>query len=242
MQKELSLLKWYAGVLTIFFVIAGILAFKRGGIQHFEEISAERINIVERNGALRMVISNKSRSPEVLAYGKGLTPPIPGGTRPGLIFFNDEGTENGGLVFMGGKDSTGKYSATGHLSFDQYNQNQVLYLQYADSNGEQSTGLHIDDWHTSPPFWEWRADYKKAQSLPPSSKKDALLKKLMEPKPGQKAYAQRVFVGKDDEKTAMIILADRMGIPRLKLLVDSNGVAKLNFLDKTGKVTYSLPK
>ncbi|MFC4212108.1 hypothetical protein ACFOWA_12985 [Pedobacter lithocola] len=242
MQKELSLLKWYAGILTIFFIATGLFAFKQSGMRHFEEISAERINIVEKNGALRMVISNKNRSPEVLAYGKGFTPPIPGGTRPGLIFFNDEGTENGGLVFMGGKDSTGKYSATGHLSFDQYNQNQVLYLQYADSNGEQSTGLHIDDWQTSPPFWQWRAAYKKAQTLPDGSEKEALLKKLIEPKKGQKAYAQRVFVGKDEEKTAMVILADRMGKPRLKLLVDSNGVAKLNFLDQNGKVTYSLPK
>ena len=40
----------------------------------------------------------------------------------------------------------------------------------------------------------------------------------------------------------MVTLADRMGQPRLQLLVDSNGVAKLNFLDKDGKVTYSLPK
>ena len=242
MQKDLSLLKWYAGILTVFMIVAGLFAFTQSRIPHFDEISAERINVVEKNGALRMVISNKSRSPEVLAYGKGLTPPIPGGVRPGLIFFNDEGTENGGLVFMGGKDSTGRYSATGHLSFDQYNQNQVLYLQYADDNGEQSTGLHIDDWQTSPTFWKWRAGYKKAQALPAGAQKDALLKKLMEPQPGQKAYAQRVFVGKDDEKTAMVILADRTGQPRLKLMVDSNGVAKLNFLDKDGKVTYSLPK
>ena len=130
--------------------------------------------------------SGKNRG---LAYGKGLTPPIPGGTRPGLIFFNDEGTENGGLVFMGHKDATGKYSATGHLSFDQYNQNQVLYLQYADDNGQQTTGLHIDDWQTSPPFWQWRAGYKKAQALPEGAEKDALLKKLMEPQPGKKAVA-----------------------------------------------------
>ncbi|TEW69539.1 hypothetical protein E2R65_02245 [Mucilaginibacter phyllosphaerae] len=243
MQKDLSFLKWYAGILTTLLVAAVSFAFtQKSKVARFEEISAERINIVEKTGALRMVISNKSRSPEVLAYGKGLTPPIPGGTRPGLIFFNDEGTENGGLVFMGHKDSTGRYSATGHLSFDQYNQNQVLYMQYADDNGEQTTGLHIDDWQTSPPFWEWRAGYKKAQALPASAQKDALLKKLMEPQPGIKAVAQRVFVGKNEEKTAMVTLADRMGKPRLQLLVDSNGVAKLNFLDKDGKVTYSLPK
>ena len=236
-QKELVLLKWYAGILTLLLVITGMFVFTNFGVHHFKEISAERINILEKNGNLRMVISNKSRSPEGLAYGKGFTPPIPGGNRPGLIFYNDEVTENGGLVFMGGKDSSGKYQATGHFSFDQYNQNQVLYLTYADDNGNQNTGLHIDDWQNSPPFWEWRAAYKKAQQLPDSPSKDAFLKKLM-----KKAVAQRVFVGKDYSKSAMVMLADRMGRPRLQMLVDSTGTAKLNFLDQQGNITYSLPK
>lgn len=242
MQKDLVRLKWYAGILTVLFLIIGLFAFTGSGEKRFKEITAERINIVESNGGLRMVISNKSRSPEVLAYGKPYTPSIPGGNRPGLIFYNDEGTENGGLVFTGGKDSSGKYQAFGHLSFDQYNQNQVLYLSYMDENGNQNTGLHIDDWQTSPAFWDWRAEYKKVQQMPDGSVKEALLKKIMEPKPGMKAVAQRVFVGKDDSKTAMVTLADRMGKPRLQLLVDSAGTAKLNFLDEKGNITYSLPK
>lgn len=242
MQKDLLRLKWYAGILTFGLVIAGLFAFTNSGISRFKEISTERINIVESNGRLRLAITNKERSPENLAYGKPFTPPIPGGNRPGMIFYNDEGTENGGLVFTGGKDSSGKYQAFGHFSFDQYNQNQVLYLSYMDENGNQNTGLHIDDWQTSPDYWDWRADYKKAQKLPDGIEKDALLKKLLEPKKGEKAYAQRVFVGRDDSKTAMVILADRMGKPRLQMMVDSNGTAKLNFLDEKGNVTYSLPR
>jgi hypothetical protein len=242
MQKELALLKWYAGGLTLFLITTGLFAFTTSSLTRFKEISVERINILEKNGQLRMVISNKARSPESLAYGKPFIPPIPGGNRPGLVFYNDEGTENGGLVFMGGKDKNGKYQATGHLSFDQYNQNQVLYLTYADNNGDQKTGLHIDDWQTSPAFWDFRAEYKKAQQLPEGPSKETLLKEIMEPKPGVKAFAQRVFVGKDDSKTAMVTLADRMGRARLQLLVDSTGIAKLNFLDEKGNVTYSLPK
>jgi hypothetical protein len=218
MQKDLIRLKWYAGILTLVIVVAALFAFTDSGKSRFKEISVKRINIVESNGQLRMVIANKERSPEGIAYGKPLTPPIPGANRPGLIFYNDEGTENGGLVFGGGRDSSGEYHATGHLSFDQYNQNQVLYLTYADQNGDQNTGLHIDDWQTSPPFWDFRAEYKKAQQLPDGPDKQALLKKLMEPKPGVKAFAQRVFVGRDDSKSAMVTLADRMGKPRLQLL------------------------
>lgn len=119
MQKDIVRAQWYAGILTLLFVGAGLLVFKNSGDTHFKEISAERINILESNGQLRMVLSNRSRSPQLLAYGKAFTPPASGGNRPGLIFYNDAGTENGGLVFMGHKDSSGKYHATGHLSFDQ---------------------------------------------------------------------------------------------------------------------------
>ncbi|WP_019949551.1 hypothetical protein [Hymenobacter aerophilus] len=240
MQKEITRLKWQSGLLTVLLGVAALSAFRTSGNGRFKEISVERINVLESNGQLRMVISNQSRSPEVLGYGKPLTPPIPGGNRPGLVFYNDEGTENGGLVFRGGKDEKGNFTATGHLSFDQYNQNQVLYLSYQDDNGDQNTGLHIDDWQKKPDFWDWRAEYKKAQKMPDGLAKEALMHQMLEPIPGQKAFAQRVFVGKDESKTAMVSLSDRMGKPRLQLLVDSNGVAKLNFLDQQGHVTRSL--
>lgn len=240
MHQEIVRLKWQMGLLTLLLVATGLLAFTTAGTVRFKEISVERINVRESNGQLRLVISNQSRSPENLAYGKPFTPPIPGGNRPGLIFYNDEGTENGGLVFRGGRDEKGNFNATGHFSFDQYNQNQVLYLSYNDDNGHQNTGLHIDDWQKVPAFWDFRAAYKKAQNRPDGPAKEALLKQLMEPRPGQKAFAPRVFVGKDESKTAMVSLSDRMGKPRLQLLVDSNGVAKLNFLDQQGNVTRSL--
>lgn len=242
MKKQIAQLRWITGILLMAVISICILAFSGPGIQRYKELSTERINIVESNGQIRMVLANKERSPGVMAYGKPVAPPIPGGNRPGLIFYNDEGTENGGLVFMGGKDSTGRYQATGHLSFDQYNQNQVLYLTYSDDNGDQQTGLHIDDWQSAPAFWDWRAAYKRAQLLPAGPAKDSILNKLLEPQAGIKAYAQRVFVGKDDNKTAMVTLADRMGKPRLQLLVDSVGTARLNFLDAEGRITYSLPK
>ncbi|SFD85752.1 hypothetical protein SAMN05518672_103544 [Chitinophaga sp. CF118] len=241
MEREIKRLRLYSLFLILLVVSAGLFAFSKSGMEKFKEITVERINVVEENGQLRMVISNKSRSQQNLFYGKPLNPPIPGGTRPGIIFFNDEGTENGGLVFTGSTDSSGQYSAFGHLSFDQYNSNQVLYLSYQDINGQQKTGLHIDDWQTSPYWPDWRAAYKNAQKLPDSPEKEALLHKLMVPEEGRKAVAERIFVGKDNSKTAMVTLADRMGQARLQMLVDSNGNAKLNFLDAQGKITYSLP-
>ncbi|HEY2067805.1 MAG TPA: hypothetical protein VGG84_17780, partial [Gemmatimonadaceae bacterium] len=109
----------------------------------FGEIDVERINIVEPNGTLRMVLSGRERSQGPMFKGKPFG--YPGGTRAGIIFFNDEGTEDGGLTWSGKTDKDGKYSAVGHLSFDQYNQDQIVTLQYAEENGVRQQGLRIED-------------------------------------------------------------------------------------------------
>jgi thioredoxin-related protein len=53
----------------------------------------------------------------------------------------------------------------------------------------------------------------------------------------------RLFIGKsrDDDKS-LVSLSDIKGTPRLVLSVEPNGNPKINFLDETGKVIYSLPE
>jgi hypothetical protein len=78
--------------------------------------------------------------------------------------------------------------------------------------------------------------------MPESPGKTAKLDQLMEPTKGNPAYAHRVFIGKDSNKAAMINLSDREGKTRIQLMVDSLGTAKLNFLDQSGNIVYSLPE
>jgi hypothetical protein len=241
-KKQIRLLMMYSALISILLIVMLLSALKKNSkSQNFDEINAKRINIIESNGMPRLIISNKELSPDVLSYGK--TFGIPGKNRPGIIFYNDEGTENGGLTFMGKTDSiSGKYSATGHFSFDQYNQNQVLYLQYADENGKRTTGLYIDDWHEKPVFPQWRSLYKSAQKMPEGHDKTAKLNQLMEPEKGNPAYAHRVFIGKDSNKAAIINLSDKEGKTRIQLIVDSLGTAKLIFLDQSGNIVCNLPE
>ena len=241
-KKQIRFLTGYSIVLTILLFIVLFLIFRmkiKSENLIVEELTAKRINIVEPNGQPRLVLSNVEKSPANLNHGKPFG--IPGGNRGGLIFYDDEATECGGLVFSGRKDSNGKYFASGHFSFDQYNQNQVLYLQYLDDNGDRKTGLYVDDWHNSPPYPEFRRTYKETEKLANGPERDAKLKQLLEPVNGDPAFAHRVFIGKDANKSALINLADGKGKTRIQLIVDSNGDAKINFLDEKGKVVYSLP-
>ena len=241
-KKQIRFLSVYAIVSSILLLIALFFIFRlerKSDNLAVEELTAKRINIVEPNGQLRLVLSNMEKTPEVLSYGKPFG--IKKDGRAGIIFYNDEATECGGLVFTGRKDSSGKYFASGHFSFDQYNQNQVLYLQYLDDNGDRKTGLYIDDWHNSPAFPELRSKYKETEKLPAGPDRDLKLKQLMEPLNSDPAFAHRVFIGKDANKSALINLADERGKTRIQLIVDSIGDAKINFLDETGKVVTSLP-
>lgn len=128
---------------------------------------------------LEMTISNKEMSPAPLSYGKPFG--LKGANRTGIIFFNEEGTEAGGLIFSGETDSINdNYEAYGHLSFDQYNQNQVLYLQYSDENGTKKTGLYVDDWQEKPIFPVWNSNFKEVmESSLNEAEKEQEIQKLM---------------------------------------------------------------
>jgi len=94
-EKELFILKIYAIVSTIIFT--GFISFgfmSRNINQKFEEIDVERINIVEKDGTLKMVISNKARQHPGIVNGKVIE--RKNQRPPGMIFFNQLGDEMGG--------------------------------------------------------------------------------------------------------------------------------------------------
>lgn len=97
-ERDVRFLKRYAIVTSTMLVVLTVAAFTRTSRNaKFDEIDVQRINVVEPNGHYRMVISNRPRS--IGPVYKGAPFGYPGGGRPGIIFFNDEGTENGGLTF-----------------------------------------------------------------------------------------------------------------------------------------------
>lgn len=52
--------------------------------------------------------------------------------------------------------------------------------------------------------------------------------------------AQRMFVGKDGDGNAKLVLSDPQAKPRLVLSVGKDGVARVEFLDAAGKVVRQI--
>lgn len=239
-RRELRILKGYAIVITLLLGTISVAAFRQSSQnQRFTEIDVERINVVEKNGNLRMVISNRERSIGPIYKGKPFG--YPGGTRPGIIFFNDEGTENGGLTFTGQRNPDGTYRASSGFSFDQFNQDQVLYLQYSDDNGRRRMGFTVAD-RIDLDIYDLVAERDSIMKAHPQGPaRDSALRKWAQPRNGVPIAAERVYVGRDVRKAAVVNLSDRDGKPRIRLMVDSLGTPSLEFLDANGTVTSRLP-
>jgi hypothetical protein len=240
-DKDIRFLKRYAIGSTTLIVLMAITAFVRQPQkQKFGEIDVERINIVEPDGKLRLVISNRPRSIGPIYKGKPFG--YPGGNRPGIIFFNDEGTENGGLTLTGQRGTDGKYTASTHMSFDQFDQDQIVVLNYQDNNGNRQAGLTFSD-RTDRPIIEFVNELDSLRKLPDGPAKTEALRQLQQPiRNGVVQAAPRVYLGRDRTKASTLRLSDPFGRPKLVLRVDSLGAPQLEFLDDSGRVTMRLPQ
>jgi hypothetical protein len=238
-RREFRLLKTYAAIVTLVLGALSLSAFRRAAQPaKFTEIDVERINLREPDGKLRMVISNRARSIGPVYKGKPFG--YPGGTRPGIIFFNDEETENGGLTFSG-RTEDGKVRASGHLSFDQYGQDQVATLEYAEENGLRQMALAFDD-RADADIYYWVVRRDSIRAMPEGAARTEALRQLTQPVNGVPLSARRVFIGRDATKGAALVLSDRLGKPRIRLRVDSLGAASLEFVNDSGRVTSRLPQ
>jgi hypothetical protein len=233
LHRDVRWLKAYAIVITLLLGVFIFSAFQLADQKNrFSEIDVERINIVEKDGALKMVISNSERQHPGIIDGKTLTRKRPAG----MLFFNEKGDECGGLSFEGDQKD-GKRNASALLAFDRFRQDQTVAIQYGESNGLYFAGLRVWDRPETSlgPVIERLAEIEK---MPAGPEKTAAREKLLQM---AGPAAERVMVGRDRENAAVVRLNDMKGKPRIRLLVDAQGLPKLEFLDEKGAVVYQLP-
>ena len=227
-----------AGVVSAIIVVG---AFRQSQKTRFAEIDVERINVVEKDGKLRLTISNAERLPQPIIGGKSY--PLRGGTGAGsggMIFFNDEGNENGGLAYAGHKTATG-YRANGHLTFDQFDQDETVSFSYTDVDGRARAGFTIAD-RSNIPIKIFADSAMAFQALPDGPEKTRRLQALRASPIGEAGKSTpRVFVGKTPDRSSMLLLADPAGRPRIRLTVDSAGTPAMDFLDETGRTVRRYP-
>ena len=217
--------------------IATVVAASRQTTARFDEITVGRINVVEPDGTIRLVIANKSQFPGSFIQGKEIARPDRRAFA-GMLFVNDEGTENGGFIHSGRLDARGQPEASFSLTFDRFRQDQMLQLIQEEQDGTSTAGIVIND----------RPDYRtfsvadlmsmaaQADKLA-GAERDALIRKHRDA--GDFGYP-RAYLGTQRNGAAALILRDAKGRPRLRLAVAADGVPAVEILDENGRVTKSL--
>lgn len=231
-ELEIRTLKVCVGVLAIACFLLFGLVLKISRAQKFEVLNVERINIVEPNGKLKMVISDRARQhPGIM---DGVTYDERKGQRPpGLMFFNERGDEVGGLVFDG---DIGKGQG-GSLTFDKFRGDQtVQFIHEEEPNGSYFAGLKMNDQNM--PLHDLVKRQKEIAKLSTKEARDTAWRELR--KQGL-LMTERLRIGRDSDKSSIIKMKDAKGNVRIELKVEADGKPKVNFLNEQGKITFSLP-
>jgi hypothetical protein len=231
-RRQLRVLQLYAATSFAVAAFLSVSAFTQTTPQRIDELTVQRLNVVDANGTLRFVLSNKDRMHPGVMDGVTINRPRP---VAGMLFFNDEGDEVGGLTYTG-TDDDGRRANAG-IMFDQLKQDQTIGISYSENNGQRSAGLQVWD-RSEQPLSDLIRGLNDANALPEGPQRDAAVKAVRARAP---AGPRRVFVGKHTDKSAVVSLADAAGRPRLVLKVEPDGTAAIEFLDTDGKMVQRVP-
>lgn len=225
-QKEITFLKIYSGLLTIALLIIIFYVMNQSKEKNFKEINVERINIVENDGDLKLVISNKNRQHQGVINGK-LLPERE--RQAGLIFFNSVGDECGGLIYDGNDKEAGLV-----LSVDKFRDDQVMQLRYVENteNDDRTYGLQFWDYPKEDSYNDRIEAFNKVQQKQDITERKKAYIKMKE---DGLLPEDRMFVGKKMNNDVGLFINDNKGIPRIKIYIDKDNNPKIELLNEEGK-------
>lgn len=191
----------------------------------------ERLDIVEPDGTLRQALYSKARDPGVVVRGKNYD--HPSRTQSGMLFYNNEGTEVGGLVYAGRTKADGTPSSGGSLTFDAYEQDQIVQLVGVKEGEMQYSGVFVTDRPAK------ALDFELMDKLANETDEERL-RKLIDRFGATDGGAPRGFFGRASNGDSTVVLRDAEGRKRLVLSVAGSGEARIAFLDENGEVLRTI--
>lgn len=226
----------YSAGLTLVFAGLALGGTRRPQNAEFGVITVRRINVVEPDGTVRLTISNRADFPG--GWVRGEEYPRPDRREAaGMLFMSEEGTEQGGLIWGAQQRADGSVESHGHLSFDQYEENQIFAVDAGREGNDRFSRITISD-QGDYAVSEKRQAWQRIMRLPPD-KQDAAWSDYFQ---AHQAYdTKRLLLGRSPDGSVGLKLMDADGSTRAVLAVQADGKPVLKFLDTGGKVTYELP-
>jgi len=200
----------------------------------FNEITVHRIDVMDREGKLAMVLASHDDEAIPVILGKQGHRSQGNNADNGIIFFNQRGDEQGGLIWSASPD---RQSSGDTLSFDTAQTDQLLQVDDGSSKGKHYA--YLVGWDRLPNDAELALQAEaELQAAKTGSERQAILTKY---KAMGVAARTRFLLGYTTDDVAQLALNDKDAKPRIKLSVAPDGKAQMQFLDATGHVIYQLP-
>ncbi|MFC5625915.1 hypothetical protein [Algoriphagus winogradskyi] len=245
MNKELIFLRTFAvttGLAVSTFLFS---SFRENGNQTFETIDVQRINIVEADGTVKMIVTNAGLFPNGTDQINGRNTNSDRKKRAGMLFFNEDGIECGGLIYDGEKKENGHSSGLS-LTFDQYDGDQVMQLLTTDSQrGDErfvSSSLVFNDRPAKESQEKTREIMAELSTLRASDPEAFKAKYAEYQKMELLGGAPRIMLGKSRSQNNGLFLFDDQGRPRAMFYLDKENNPKLEAFDAEGNVTSTWPE
>jgi hypothetical protein len=191
-----------------------------------EELTVKRLNVVEEDGTLRIVIGNSTHASTIPMRGRLVEHPGRNASA-GLLFVNDEGTECGGLQYAGLRGADGK-EQMGYLTVDDYEQNESLRLGMF-QNGEASQRF-IE--FTDQPGWSIVDMVEESEGLDPEAAR-VVFDRYFNGIDGR--GRSRMRLAREEDGSVKLVLRDREGRDRLRFIVPAEGDAVFEVVDTEGR-------
>lgn len=226
MKAQMRTLRIIVAVSLALSAVLGLSAFTAQTTDRtFDEITVRQITLVDSAGHSRVLLA-------------GGFPPRRADLA-GILFFNQDGGEAGGLVYTGTKQDDGTIKAGGILTFDQYGNDQIIAIEYAHQGAQKRNGITIQDRpdSLSPLVLDMYGAVERAKT---SEERDSLIAYYLSVIPRRDLSSRRLFAGRDPNGASVVTLSDADGKRRLELKVEQNGEAKIVFLDENGNVTREI--
>jgi hypothetical protein len=202
----------------------------------FDRIRVHRIDVVEPDGTPRLILSDRAEYPGSFFHGHEVPRPDRRDSA-GMLFINDEGTEDGGLIY-GGLAQAGTKSSFSHLSFDQYDQDQTLVLGTALSeDGTRTEGITLNDAPDQPITPALYAEADRIKAMPHGEQREKAWAEFLKHFPSLK---QRASLQRSADGSVGLALRDSAGRVRLQLSVRSDGQPQIDMFDAAGQVQRSI--
>ncbi|MBS1719065.1 MAG: hypothetical protein JST35_01315 [Armatimonadetes bacterium] len=207
------------------------------------QFNGARLDVQTSEGKKGFVAASVGQMPGVIRNGKEFNPASRKGAA-GVLFYNNNGDEAGGIISQLNKGSDGLPVGGISLSLDQVDHDgQAISLMNYVQGGFARSALRINDYPADidPKVIDDDPERIAAWKAVVAAKEEDQAKEFRKYQEfmGKKRYfSERIYLGTAGGKTrsAYLELKDSKSQPRLRLTVDENDEPRIEFLDAKGKV------